>query len=258
MNSLAFTRYELLRLVRNRRAFIFSLIFPLILSLVIGTSAQGDAYGVPYKEYYMVAMIAFGATMAVLSGGARIAADRAAGWMRALRLTPLSVGAYLRAKMLSGLFLALISVVLISAASLATGVRMGWGPWIETVALVIVGLVPLGFIGIALGHLGSPESMGPHRGRPVRAAGDAGRLVVPPDGDARGGRQAAADVLDHPRRPAGHPGARLAGDGVDRGGRVDRGRGRARRVGLPALGGAPVGGNVGSWPSRRHARRGRR
>lgn len=146
MNSLAFTRYELLRLVRNRRAFIFSLIFPLILSLVIGTSAQGDAYGVPYKEYYMVAMIAFGATMAVLSGGARIAADRAAGWMRALRLTPLSVGAYLRAKMLSGLFLALISVVLISAASLATGVRMGWGPWIETVALVIVGLVPLGFI----------------------------------------------------------------------------------------------------------------
>ena len=161
MNSVAFTRYELLRLVRNRRAFIFSLIFPLILFLVIGTSAKGDAYGVPYKEYYMVAMIAFGATMAVLSGGARIATDRAAGWMRALRLTPLSVRAYLRAKMASGLFLALISVVLISAAGLATGVRMGWGPWLETVALVVVGLLPLGLVGITLGHLGTPESMGP-------------------------------------------------------------------------------------------------
>lgn len=157
MTSLHFTRYELLRLVRNRRAFIFSL----ILFFVIGTSGTGAAYGVDFTKYYMVAMIAFGGTMAVISGGARIAFDRAQGWMRAMRLTPLSVGSYLQAKMVSGLAIAAISFVIIGAAGIAVGVRMPASQWGETALLVLIGLIPLGLMGIALGHVGTADSMGP-------------------------------------------------------------------------------------------------
>ena len=41
-------------------------------------------------QYYMVGLLAFGAMVAVMSGGARIAAERTIGWNRQLRLTPLS------------------------------------------------------------------------------------------------------------------------------------------------------------------------
>ena len=53
----------------------------------------GDATshtGLFAPQYYMVGLLAFGAMVAVLSGGARIAAERTVGWNRQLRLTPLS------------------------------------------------------------------------------------------------------------------------------------------------------------------------
>ena len=53
-----------------------------------GTAAHPTGLFAP--QYYMVGLLAFGAMVAVLSGGARIAAERTVGWNRQLRLTPLS------------------------------------------------------------------------------------------------------------------------------------------------------------------------
>ena len=54
----------------------------------------------------MVGLAAFGAMNAMLSSGARIAGERAAGWNRQLRITPLPVSDYFRAKVVTGYMMA--------------------------------------------------------------------------------------------------------------------------------------------------------
>ena len=105
--NVVYARYELLRLWRNKRFFIFSLGFPLALFLVIGGSNKGTMIDLPgglkidFALYYMVGMAGYGAMIAAISGGARIAAERSVGWNRQLRLTPLTPRAYFRTKVLT-------------------------------------------------------------------------------------------------------------------------------------------------------------
>ena len=59
----------------------------------------------------MVGLAAFGTMNAMLSAGARIAGERAVGWNRQLRITPLSTRTYFRAKVLTGYMMAAITLV---------------------------------------------------------------------------------------------------------------------------------------------------
>src|SRR6185295_7256827 len=86
MNTV-YAKYELLRLVRNKSTFIFSLIFPLMLFVLIAGTNKDQTIDVgglvlKFPTYYMVSMAGYGAMIATISGGARIAAERAVGWNR--------------------------------------------------------------------------------------------------------------------------------------------------------------------------------
>jgi ABC-2 type transport system permease protein len=165
MNSLTYTRYEIIRGFRNRRYFIFSLIFPLVLFLLVaGANRHVKLDGISFPLYYMTGMIAFGSMIAVMGGGARIAVERQNGWTRQMRITPLSVRAYFRAKILSGYTIAALSIVLLALAGLGYGVHLSAGGWATMVGLVLVALIPFAIIGILIGHLLTPDSMGPGLG----------------------------------------------------------------------------------------------
>lgn len=165
MNTLTYTRYEIIRGFRNRRYFIFSLIFPLILFLfVAGANRHVKLDGISFPLYYMTGMIAFGSMIAVMGGGARISVERQTGWTRQMRITPLPVRAYFRAKILSGYTIAALSIVLLAVAGVAYGVHLSAGGWATMVGLVLVGLIPFAIIGILLGHLLGPDSLGPALG----------------------------------------------------------------------------------------------
>ncbi len=105
MNALGYTRFELLRTLRNVRLLVFSLGFPLILYLAIATPNRNEhdfgGSGISLPLYYMVGLVSFGAMTALISSGARIATERTDGWTRQLRITPMSAGAYFRAKILT-------------------------------------------------------------------------------------------------------------------------------------------------------------
>jgi ABC-2 type transport system permease protein len=94
MNTATYTGYELLRTVRNRRVIIFALAFPVILFLAIAAPnrhvADFSDTGLSLPLYFMVGLAAFATMNAMLASGGRIAADRAAGWNRQLRVSPLS------------------------------------------------------------------------------------------------------------------------------------------------------------------------
>ena len=174
MSTATYVKFEMLRTVRNKRSFIFSLIFPLIMYFLLaapnrdnhnfgGTKSSPTHIFAP--QYYMLGLLAFGSMIAVMSGGARIAAERAVGWNRQLRLTPLTPRMYFRAKILTGYLMAAVSIVLLYASGIALGVRIHpFDNWLRMTGLVLVALAPFAALGIALGHLLTNDSMGPAMG----------------------------------------------------------------------------------------------
>jgi ABC-2 type transport system permease protein len=167
--NVTYLKYEFLRLLRNKRFFFFSLVFPLILFLIFGLSNKnseiqfGDVR-MKFILFYMVGMAGYGAMMAAIAGGARIAAERSVGWNRQLRLTPLGVPTYFAAKILSSYFMALVSVAVLFIAGLVFGVHVPVGRWAEMVGLILIGLLPFIAIGIVIGHLLTVDSIGPALG----------------------------------------------------------------------------------------------
>jgi ABC-2 type transport system permease protein len=166
--ALTYTRYELLRTFRNRRFFLLSLGFPLVLYFVIAGPNRNvrnlSSSGVSLPLYFMVGLASFGTMSAMLSCGARIAAERAVGWNRQLRISPLSPRAYFRAKVITAYAMALLSIALLYAAGASLGVSLPARDWLEMTGLMLVGLIPFAALGITLGHMLTPDSIGPAMG----------------------------------------------------------------------------------------------
>ncbi len=180
---LVYTRYELLRTVRNRRFFILSFAFPLVIYLLVAGPNRHvrdiDGTGLSAPLYFMVGWASFGTMNAMLSGGARIAAERQAGWTRQLRITPLSPRAYFRAKVLTAYMMALLTLVALYIAGAAMGVSLSAHGWLEMTGLLLVGLIPFAALGILLGHLFTPDSIGPAMGGGVALLGLLGGTFFP-------------------------------------------------------------------------------
>jgi ABC-2 type transport system permease protein len=180
---LLYMRYELLRTLRNRRFFVLSLGFPLVLYFVIAAPNRNVAdiagSGISFPLYYMVAMATFGTMSAMLSSGARIATERAIGWNRQLRITPLSPRAYFRVKVITGYMMALISLLALYLAGACLGVSLSAEEWLKMTALMLVGLVPFAALGITLGHMLTPDSVGPALGGGVSLLALLGGVYFP-------------------------------------------------------------------------------
>jgi ABC-2 type transport system permease protein len=163
--SLLYIRYELLRTIRNRRFFLLSLGFPLVLYFLIAApnrkvhNFNGTHISVPL--YLMIGLASFGTMSAMLSCGARIATERSVGWTRQLRISPLSPRAYFRVKVLTAYMMAAISLLALYAAGVSLGVSLTAGEWLRMTGLILVGLIPFAALGIAIGHLLTPDSIGP-------------------------------------------------------------------------------------------------
>jgi ABC-2 type transport system permease protein len=171
MSSATYTRYELLRTVRERRLMIFGFGFPLVLYFVIAVPNRHmqdfAGSGVTAPLYYMVSLASFGTMMSMVSLGGRIAGEREAGWTRQLRITPLSPRSYLRAKVMTGYTMAALSLGLLYIAGASLGVSMSASDWIRTTLLIAVALMPFAALGIGLGHLLTVDSVGPAIGGTV-------------------------------------------------------------------------------------------
>jgi ABC-2 type transport system permease protein len=171
LSWVSYTRFELLRTFRNRRFFVFSLAFPLILYFVIAGPNRHDTNfggsGIPAPLYYMVGLASFGTMSAMLGTGARIAGERQVGWNRQLRLTPLSARAYLRAKVLTAYLMALVSLALLFLSGASLGVSLPADDWVKMTLLILAGLVPFAALGILIGHLITVDSIGPVMGGTV-------------------------------------------------------------------------------------------
>lgn len=162
---MTYLRYELLRILRSRRFFFLALGFPVaIYYLIAGPNRHNHnigSTGLSLRLYYMVGLAAFGTMSAMLTSGVRIAAERAVGWNRQLRITPLSTRAYLRAKVVTGYLMCLLSLGTLYAAGATLGVSLPAGDWVKMTLFILIGLIPFAALGILLGHLLTQDAVGP-------------------------------------------------------------------------------------------------
>jgi ABC-2 type transport system permease protein len=190
MSHATYVKYELLRTFRNRRFFVLSIGIPLILFFAIaGPNRHEDSLGgsgIAAPLYFMVSLIAFGTMNSILAAGARIAAERSVGWTRQLRLTPLTPRMYFRTKVLTGYLTAGVTIALLYIAGASLGVSLSASSWLRMTLFILVGLIPFAAIGIWLGHLLNPDSIGPALGGTTAILALLGGVWFPPSGVMKG------------------------------------------------------------------------
>jgi ABC-2 type transport system permease protein len=155
---------EILRVLRNRRYLIFTLILPAVLfTLMVDAYGKAGAMdGVSVKEYFMVAMATLGTVSAAMTSNAnRIALERKSGWARQLRLTALPGYGYVVAKIASTAASTLPAILVVFALAYAQGVRLSGSEWVLLGLTLWVGGFVFAALGVALGYSAAPDSIQP-------------------------------------------------------------------------------------------------
>jgi ABC-2 type transport system permease protein len=159
LGGLSFTvlQIEVRRLLRNKRTLIFTMLAPSIFFLLFGlNSAYANIRQGRGNEsaFILVSMALYGAVLATTSGGAMVSIERAAGWSRQLRLTPLAPVAYIVMKMLTAMVLGGASVIAVFIVGALTGKpTMPVWLWIVSALCVWVGSLIFAAFGLFMGYL---------------------------------------------------------------------------------------------------------
>ena len=178
-------RIELLRVLRNRRTMIFTLVMPALFYVLFGTgkaySDQNAGHG-NVAAYIMVSMAAYGAMIASTGGGAMVAAERAQGWSRQLRLTPLSPVVYVFVKLVTAMLLGALAVAVVYAIGTFTGAQADTlGIWVATALIAWAGSLVFAAFGLFMGYLLPSENVMQIIGPGLAVLAFAGGLFVPLD-----------------------------------------------------------------------------
>ena len=107
----------------------------------------------------LVGIAVYGSMLAATSGGARVSIERALGWSRQLRLTPLRPAAYIAIKLLTAMLLGFISVAIVYIVGAIDGVQMTLSTWILTGALAWAASFVFAAFGLFMGYLLPSENV---------------------------------------------------------------------------------------------------
>ncbi|MHB1930526.1 MAG: ABC transporter permease [Acidimicrobiales bacterium] len=154
---------EVRRLLRNRRTLLFSMVVPAMFFLIFGLNStyvtQRAGLG-NTSAVVMISLALYGAVLATTSGGAMVSIERATGWSRQLRITPLTPIAYIGVKMISSLVLGAASVFTVYVIGMLTGKpSMPVHIWIVTGVAVWLGSLLFTAFGLFIGYLLPSENV---------------------------------------------------------------------------------------------------
>ncbi|HVX19836.1 MAG TPA: ABC transporter permease [Acidimicrobiales bacterium] len=195
----AFGAFEIGRLLRSWKFLAITVGFPVVFYLLFLRNHPGgevvDA-GVQWRVYLMVAMCSFGALVAGLTGGGgRLSMERASGWARQLRVTPLPAWAYLAVKAAASLVVVfpVVGIVEVLGATFG-GVQLGVGIWFGLTGVLLATSVPFAVLGVFVGSVVGPEAAFPVVTALMFVLGYFGGLFGPVD-QMPGALQGVAHVL---------------------------------------------------------------
>ncbi|GAB2915445.1 ABC transporter permease [Rhodococcus aerolatus] len=160
--NLTFLGLEVRRMLRNRRTLAFALVMPPVFFLLFGTTDGYAATSVGrgnVTAYIMISLAVYGAMLSTTSGGAMVSVERAQGWSRQLRLTPLRPAAYIAVKLIVAMLIGLASVVVVYAVGTAAGASMAGWVWVTTALVAWLGSVVFAAFGLFMGYLLPSENV---------------------------------------------------------------------------------------------------
>jgi len=181
--NLTVLKLEIRRLTRNRRTVIISIALPILFFLLFGLNQGYDKLRAGHgnvSAFVMISLALYGAVLATTFGGAMVSIERAQGWSRQLRLTPLSPVAYIVIKVLTALVLGATSVAAVYIVGAATNkASMSVALWIGTGLSVWIGSLLFAAFGLFLGYLLPAENVMQLIGLILALLSFAGGLFIP-------------------------------------------------------------------------------
>jgi ABC-2 type transport system permease protein len=151
--SLTYLWLEAKRQWRNREILIFRLGLPTAIYLILN-AANGDTPPTS-PGGRMVAIAALAAVISGLAAGPSLGDERANGWLRQLRTTPLRPSAAVAAKIVVAMSFALPAIALVAAVAGLFGDNEGtaldWAGWLRLVGLMWLATTPITAVGALIG-----------------------------------------------------------------------------------------------------------
>ncbi|GAA3829501.1 ABC transporter permease [Nocardioides panacisoli] len=154
--NLTVLRIELMRMLRNRRTIIFTLVLPAALMLSFGGQAGWDdpVGSGNVGAYILLSMALYGAALTAAAGGSMVALERALGWSRQLRLTPLHPVAYIMMKTFVALVMGALAIGAVNLIGILQGkAEMPEHIWIAGAALGLVCTLTFAALGVFVGYV---------------------------------------------------------------------------------------------------------
>jgi ABC-2 type transport system permease protein len=160
--NLTFLMLEIRRLLRNRRTVIFTLVLPVVFFGIFGMnssySSQPAGSG-NVEAFIMISMAVYRAMLGTTATGAMVSVERAQGWSRQLRLTPLKPVAYIVIKVLTATLVGLASIAAVYIVGGIAGSHMPAMVWVETALIAWVGSLAFAAFGLFMGYLLPSENV---------------------------------------------------------------------------------------------------
>ncbi|MFJ9116026.1 ABC transporter permease [Streptomyces sp. NPDC102394] len=147
---LDYLRLEVRRTLRDVGFVIGGVAMPVLMYLLF-TNLGADDGG--YKTAAMVGMAGYGAVGSALNTGGGVAEDRAIGWLRQLRVTPMTPRQVVMGRALTGSVTVLPAILAVLAAGgLLNGVRLALWQWAAIALLLWLGSIPFTLLGLGNGY----------------------------------------------------------------------------------------------------------
>jgi len=148
----AFLRFEIVRSLRNVRFLVFIAGFPVLLYLIYAKQT-GISQGLTVAAILMVSMAVWsGMGSAMFATGPQLAKERQSGWMRQLRVSPISAPRWFVAKLSQGLLLIIPGFVLLILLGFGYGhVHLAASRVAVLAAVLLLGVIPFCVLGLVIG-----------------------------------------------------------------------------------------------------------
>ncbi|SDC94544.1 ABC-2 type transport system permease protein [Geodermatophilus telluris] len=146
--------FQLRRVARNRQFLFFTVLLPAAFTVFFTRVFAGTPGGVSPEQAAgtMVSMMAYGAIGATLGATVRLSFDRASGWLRQLRVTPVPQTSVVAVDVAVGMVLTLPPLVVVALTGrFVNGVRLAPGEWAGLVGVLWLGSAVFVALGLLLG-----------------------------------------------------------------------------------------------------------
>nr|WP_225804761.1 ABC transporter permease [Streptomyces sp. NK15101] len=154
-----YVRLEVRRTLRDTGFALGTVAVPVMMYLLFTNLGGQNEEG--WKAASMVGMAAYGALGAALSIGTGVAEDKGSGWLRQLRITPMSPHQVVTGRALTGSVVVLPSIVgVLLAGGLVNGVRLAAWEWAAVALVLWLGSLPFTLLGIGNGYRFTAQTTG--------------------------------------------------------------------------------------------------